>query len=172
MTTQKFNPARIAELANNVASIFAYVEDNNVVCTFRGKKNSDIVISEDGIENGAGYQAANAVAELKKIVEIVAAEAVVEVAEVVAEVVAENVETVAAEVVEVVTLESTLPGVDFEGMERYANVPCEIVSRKMAPNGCGAEFILVKINNKLTCVVVEDNLAEIDNSYIKSIFKI
>jgi hypothetical protein len=33
---------------------------------------------------------------------------------------------------------------DFTGMERESNQKCEIIDRKFAPNGCGAEFI--KIN--------------------------
>jgi hypothetical protein len=69
---------------------------------------------------------------------------------------------------------------NFEVYERESNQVCEILERKMAPNGCGCEFILVNFisqNNhpsdaKGLYVVVreEDSIYEIDRQYVKSVF--
>lgn len=62
---------------------------------------------------------------------------------------------------------------------RQLNQECTIIERKMAPNGCGAEFLLVDFISSghpydtkgITVVVIEENeLAEIDREYVKSIF--
>jgi hypothetical protein len=79
------------------------------------------------------------------------------------------------------TLKSQIEKIDFTGMEREANQKCNIIERKMAPNGCGAEFILVEFSSSnnhpydakgLNVVVIEEDYAYIENSYKKNIFNI
>lgn len=68
---------------------------------------------------------------------------------------------------------------DFTGMERASNQDATIIDRRMAPNGCGAEFIKADFVSAtghpydakdICCVVIEDGYAYIDNSYLKIMF--
>jgi hypothetical protein len=76
------------------------------------------------------------------------------------------------------TLKNQL-NINFENYEIQSNQECTIIERKMATNGCGAEFILVDfISNGhpyatkgLTVIVIEEGyIAEIDKDYVRSIF--
>ena len=78
------------------------------------------------------------------------------------------------------TLKSQIENTDFSGMDRESNQECTINDRKMAPNGCGAEFLLVDFvseNNHpydakgQNIVVLDEGYAYIDNSY-KAIFNL
>jgi hypothetical protein len=69
---------------------------------------------------------------------------------------------------------------DWTGFERQSAQECNVIESKMAPNGCGAEFILVDFfsasghpydTKGITVVVIEeDYIYDIDKTYVKSIF--
>jgi|AntRauTorckE6833_2_1112554.scaffolds.fasta_scaffold40973_2 hypothetical protein len=68
---------------------------------------------------------------------------------------------------------------DFNPFQREANQECTIIERKMAPNGCGSEFLLVDFISSghpydakgvTVIVITEDYIEEIDRQYVKSIF--
>jgi len=73
------------------------------------------------------------------------------------------------------TLKSQIGNIDFTGIERESNQECSIIERKMAPNGCGAEFLKVEFVSNghpydakgVTVVVLDDGYAFIDKSYLK-----
>jgi len=77
------------------------------------------------------------------------------------------------------TLKEQIVNVNFTAIERQANQECNIIDRKMAPNGCGAEFLLVEFTSSnnhpfdvkgTTVVILDEGYADIDNQYVKSIF--
>ncbi len=77
------------------------------------------------------------------------------------------------------TLKLQIENIDWTGIERESEQECAILDRKMAPNGCGAEFLLVEFFSKdnnpfdckgLTVVILDEGFAEIERQYVKSIF--
>ena len=77
------------------------------------------------------------------------------------------------------TLKEQIANINFTAIERQANQECNIIDRKMAPNGCGAEFLLVEFfssNNHpfdekgITVVILDEGYADMDKQYVKSIF--
>lgn len=79
------------------------------------------------------------------------------------------------------TLKQQFENIDFTSMKRQSEQECNIIERKMATNGCGAEFLLVEFFSQtghpfdtkgITVVVLDEGFAEIDRSYVKSIFNL
>jgi hypothetical protein len=76
------------------------------------------------------------------------------------------------------TLKSQIENINWNGLERQSEQECNILDRKIAPNGCGAEFILVEfISNGhpfdtqgITVIVIDEGYADMDSSYVKTIF--
>lgn len=77
------------------------------------------------------------------------------------------------------TLKSQIENIDWTGIARESEQECIIIDRKMAPNGCGAEFLLVEFFSAtnhpydakgITVVVLDEGYADINRQYVKSIF--